>query len=301
MATTQAVTRCAACGAHVRAADRFCRSCGAGVEPSGAPCSNCGEPVRLEAKFCRACGAAVGTAPAEPAPADPVPVAGPSPPVEAAATAVLQPIPQQPPRDPAQSSSAARIRRRPSNRRLIAAGAVAAALLVVTAGAYVLLGDDDGGGGSAPNAEPPEARAEPAPDPAAPAPVAPETAAPPGAAETPSDGDVRALLESYSDLFEAEDADGMGELFAADAVRSSDGETETRAQAIETYRRQFSQLTNPTYSLSDLQIGTEPGAATATGRYRIASDSGTVTGNIEFQMAQVDGDLLIQRLEVVAD
>ncbi|HEX8073370.1 MAG TPA: nuclear transport factor 2 family protein [Thermoleophilaceae bacterium] len=116
----------------------------------------------------------------------------------------------------------------------------------------------------------------------------------------PAEADVRQLLSSYARLYRAEDAAGLGELFAADAVRSNEGDPpESREQAIATYRRQFARLTNADYELSGVQIESEPGAATVRARYTIASDQGTVTGRIAYHL--VPGkrdDLLIKRLDI---
>jgi hypothetical protein len=113
---------------------------------------------------------------------------------------------------------------------------------------------------------------------------------------------VQQLLQTYIDRYGAEDADGLGELFADDAVRQNgDDPPEDRDQAIATYRKQFAQLSNPTYALSGLKITTEPGAATVRGRYTIRSSNGTVGGRITYRLVESDGHLVIERLEVQPD
>lgn len=45
---------CSQCGEPMAAADKFCRSCGAGL---GARCTSCGAPIASDNKFCAQCGA----------------------------------------------------------------------------------------------------------------------------------------------------------------------------------------------------------------------------------------------------
>jgi hypothetical protein len=174
--------------------------------------------------------------------------------------------------------------------RQVTPGAILVALVVVAVGVLALtqLGGTDS---SAPSAKVGAKHEDAAPAPSQPA----------EAAKTPTDGEVRSLLKTYTDRYGAEDAAGLGELFAADAVRYSEGKTQNRAEAIATYREQFSQLTDPTYSLSGLQIDTEPGAARVAGRYRISSSTGTVTGGVVYRLVDGDGHLVIKRLDIQPD
>ena len=47
---------CAACGAMVTAADKFCPACGAAINATPATCPKCKAPVKPADKFCRKCG-----------------------------------------------------------------------------------------------------------------------------------------------------------------------------------------------------------------------------------------------------
>jgi hypothetical protein len=113
---------------------------------------------------------------------------------------------------------------------------------------------------------------------------------------------VTKLLQSYADRYGAEDAAGIGALLSRDAVRRSAGAApQDRAQAIDAYRRQFAQLANPSYRLSALREERRPGAVVVRGRYTIASDAGTTTGRIVFQVVERDGRPAIRRLEITPD
>lgn len=117
----------------------------------------------------------------------------------------------------------------------------------------------------------------------------------------PTRDDVKAFLRKYTKRYEAEDASGLGKLFTRDAVRVSDGDHESRAQAIATYRKQFANLRNPKYTLSVVRIKTRQLGATVRARYRISSNKGTVRGNIKYTLVERNGELLIKRLDVKSD
>jgi hypothetical protein len=177
--------------------------------------------------------------------------------------------------------------------RRIPPGALVAALAVAAAGAVAAT--QLGGGDTSESSSPP---AKPAQTPGA----APAPAMPPAASE-PTQDDVRTLLRSYTQSYGAEDVDGLRELFAADALRISEGEKQSREEAMATYRDQFAELTGPTYRLDGLQIQTRPGGATATGRYAISSRSSstTATGDIVFRLENRDGRLVIEQLTIEPD
>jgi hypothetical protein len=59
---------------------------------------------------------------------------------------------------------------------------------------------------------------------------------------------------------------------------------EDRDEALATYRKQFSELQNPTYSLSGVRITPGTGDATASRTYCITSQNGTVGGSITFHV-----------------
>ena len=162
---------------------------------------------------------------------------------------------------------------RPALRRRWLMVAVLAALVIGGAGgaAVLLLGGGDGGG-----------------------PVVPST---PAARPAVSETQVRGVVDRYSAAYSAEDTSELRSLFAPGFKRRNDGEpVEARSEALASYARQFSQLSNPTYTISDLSITAKPSVASASGHYRITSDAGTVTGGIQLRMAVTGGKLLITRI-----
>ena len=160
----------------------------------------------------------------------------------------------------------------------MALGALGAALLIAVlavAGAFSG-GGGNGNGGASPAAGP--------------------------SSRTPANTEVARLLQDYANRYGAQDAAGLGQLFAADGVRrDGSGPPETPSQAVAAYRRQFAQLSNPSYRLSGLRMETRPGAATVTGRYTIASSSGSTSGSVVFQLVERSGRLAIRRLELKPD
>jgi serine/threonine-protein kinase len=129
----------------------------------------------------------------------------------------------------------------------------------------------------------------------------PKRAAPSPAprAHTPTNAEVIRFLQAYADRYGREDADGIGRLFAADGVRRNAGSSpESRSEAIAAYRAQFAQLEHPSYHVSGLRQTARPGAVTVTGRYAIASDSGTTTGRVAFHLVERGGRLSIKRLDI---
>jgi hypothetical protein len=167
---------------------------------------------------------------------------------------------------------------------------LAAVVLAVAAGAFALTR----GGGEAGTADAPgpaaQDRRAPLPKAATPPPAAP--------APGPTEGEVRSFLDRYQQLYSGEDADGLGSLFAADAVRRSEGVAESGSEAIATYREQFSNLTDPSYTLEDVKIETHPRGATVSARYRISSTSGTVGGDITYELVEQGDELLIKQLDI---
>jgi hypothetical protein len=106
----QAGVRCHACGMEVGAAKKFCRFCGAPVQPSAAPisqratgtCPKCGTIVSAGKKFCKACGYRLGPVrTAQETPAKAVTAAG-----AAAVVAAPEPQPVQAPLEPRQEERA---------------------------------------------------------------------------------------------------------------------------------------------------------------------------------------------------
>src|ERR1700730_13077330 len=110
---------------------------------------------------------------------------------------------------------------------------------------------------------------------------------------------VQQVLSEYQTDYSNESAAGLKSLFSSSLVRQDGAHApESRGQALGTYRHQLSELTNPSYTLSG--GGTEPGAgeATATGRYSITSQYGTVGGSIPFHLIHQGERLLIDKLTI---
>ncbi len=54
--TPAASGACVQCGEPYNARDKFCRRCGASLDPA---CTFCGAPIKANAKFCAGCGAPI--------------------------------------------------------------------------------------------------------------------------------------------------------------------------------------------------------------------------------------------------
>ena len=108
------------------------------------------------------------------------------------------------------------------------------------------------------------------------------------------------VLLSYVNAYSAEDAAALGSLFAADLARQNGNDpVEDRNAALATYQRQFDHLTNPQYSLSNIQYATGRGEGSAAGTYVITSAAGRTGGTIEFHFVARGGRLLIDAIRVV--
>jgi hypothetical protein len=108
------------------------------------------------------------------------------------------------------------------------------------------------------------------------------------------------VLLGYVNAYSAEDAAGLGRLFAADLVRQNGHDPiEDRDAALATYQRQFDQLTNPQYSLTNIQYASGRGEGSAAGTYVITSAAGRTRGSIEFHFVVRGGRLLIDAVRVV--
>lgn len=69
--------------------------------------------------------------------------------------------------------------------------------------------------------------------------------------------------------------------------------------ALAEYRKQFSELRHPRYTLSNVQVTAVEGAEReASGEYSIADQYGTVGGAIAFQLVQLGPRLLIDRITI---
>jgi hypothetical protein len=109
--------------------------------------------------------------------------------------------------------------------------------------------------------------------------------------------DVTALVARYAAAYSAEALPALRSLMAPGFERrSGSGPVEGRRRALAAYARQFRDLDDPSYRVSGLQITTAGDAASARGRYRITSPTGTFTGRVRFEMARVSGRLLLTRV-----
>jgi uncharacterized protein DUF4440 len=119
----------------------------------------------------------------------------------------------------------------------------------------------------------------------------------PARAPAISRADAAAVVESYARAYSSKSVAALAELFAPGFTRKNQGDpSQDRSAALGAYGSQFAQLSNPRYVVSGLSVATRPGGAFVTGRYRIASASGVVTGRVGFDIARIGGRLLITHI-----
>jgi hypothetical protein len=110
---------------------------------------------------------------------------------------------------------------------------------------------------------------------------------------------VEQVLTKYRQAYSAENIEGMRSLFAEDLERhDGDKSPEDLSAALATYERQFSELRNPRYSLSEISVKPGVDEATGTARYSISSQNGTVRGSITYHLVEQNEQLLIDRLRI---
>jgi hypothetical protein len=98
---------------------------------------------------------------------------------------------------------------------------------------------------------------------------------------------VQQVLNEYESDYSNENIEGLEGLFSQTLTRRDGTDpSENLAQAIQTYKKQFSELVNPSYTLSNVYITPGTGQATASATYGITSQNGTVTGTIDFHMTE---------------
>jgi len=123
-------------------------------------------------------------------------------------------------------------------------------------------------------------------------------------AETPTPATVESsqvehVLSEYREDYSNEDLEGLKSLFAEVLERHDASKApENLDAALATYKRQFSELQQPTYSLSEISVEPGSGEANATAQYSISSQNGTVTGSISYHLVEQDERLLIDRLRI---
>ncbi len=111
--------------------------------------------------------------------------------------------------------------------------------------------------------------------------------------------EVEQVLGEYTQDYSTEDIAGLKSLFAENLERHDGSRApENLTAAVATYEHQFGELQKPTYSLSEMSV--EPGSAeaSATARYSITSQNGTVTGSITFHLVEQNEKLLIDKLTI---
>jgi hypothetical protein len=164
------------------------------------------------------------------------------------------------------------------------------AIAAVVVAVIVLLVVRLGKGGGSPTPTTPQAFLQTTP-------TTPEQATPEQAPVSASS--VEQVLSEYQEDYSSEDADGLRGLFSEQLARTDGSKpTEDLTQAIHTYEKQFSQLKEPSYSLSNIKV--EPGTAEATAGadYSITSQNGTVKGAISFHLIEQENRLLIDSITV---
>jgi hypothetical protein len=211
-------------------------------------------------------------------------------------------VPVEPRIAPPPPAAAAPVSSAPAPRRsnLVAIAAVVAAV-AVAAGAAVVIALQLGRSESSPSAQPPVATETVTAIPPAAATPAPATepVLEPAAASVVTAADMEGVLLRYETAYSNEDLTELGSLFADDLIRRNGADPpEDLFQALETYSSQFSVLSNPLYTLSNVSYvpGLDEGAAT--GVYEITHDAGTVGGEISFHFTLSEDQLLIDALEI---
>jgi hypothetical protein len=111
---------------------------------------------------------------------------------------------------------------------------------------------------------------------------------------------VRSLLRTYERAYSGRDSSALRQLFTPDFVRHAPPKPPMdRSAAMAEYDRQFSQLSNPSYTLTDVRISTGPSEATAEAGYTIEDANSTpASGTIKFHMVDHDGELLIDAIDI---
>ncbi|HEX3519392.1 MAG TPA: hypothetical protein VHT29_10200 [Solirubrobacteraceae bacterium] len=110
---------------------------------------------------------------------------------------------------------------------------------------------------------------------------------------------VQQVLNEYESDYSGENVEGLKSAFSSNLVRQDGSHApEGLSQALETYKHQFNELKNPSYSLSGVSIQPGNGEATASGQFTITDQNGTVTGSITFHMVEENERLLIDKLTI---
>jgi hypothetical protein len=111
--------------------------------------------------------------------------------------------------------------------------------------------------------------------------------------------DVQHLLSKYEAAYSSESTTELEAFFAPGLTRQNGTHAvENREESLATYRKQFSELQHPTYSLSGMSITPGNGEASASGSYSITSQYGTVSGTITFHVVPNGGGQAIDKITI---
>jgi hypothetical protein len=174
------------------------------------------------------------------------------------------------------------------------------ALVAILVLAIVLLSGGGGGGHSTVAFPPGEAVANPTPTTSEPTQTEGASTTPTTSATTVESSQVETVLKEYEQDYSGKDLEALKGLFAESLTRKNgpSAPEEDLEQAIGTYEHQFSELKNPSYSLFELKVEPSSSEASASGRYSISSQTGTVTGSIDFHLVEQNEKLLIDKITV---
>jgi Protein kinase domain/Domain of unknown function (DUF4440) len=125
-------------------------------------------------------------------------------------------------------------------------------------------------------------------------------------AEELASGDVRAVLDRYQASLTNGDLGSLEELLAPNFTRQLlADEPVDRDTALRNYRRAFRfRGSAPRYALTNLQVFTGKGSATATGRYEFTGEGKAHLGDygaVRFELAERDGRVQIERVATWPD
>jgi predicted lipid-binding transport protein (Tim44 family) len=112
--------------------------------------------------------------------------------------------------------------------------------------------------------------------------------------------DIESLLIDYQSAYSNENLAALRSLFTADLVRDpGSGPPQELSDALATYRKQFSDLDEPVYQLSDVTVTTTPDEAEAVGKYVITEGGRRAgSGSIAFHIVRLDDRLYIDRVGI---
>jgi hypothetical protein len=118
-----------------------------------------------------------------------------------------------------------------------------------------------------------------------------------------SDTAVLDVLGRYEQAYSDESVAALDELLAPNFKRRAPPQPDMgRADALAEYQRQFDQLDNPRYNLTNVQIESGPNGAVADANYEIVADGAAPAfGTITFSLVSTDDALLIEALEARAN